>query len=532
MNTAQLSKGQLLELLVKQEQMLAEQERLLEKQERLLDKKEELITHQKERIEALENQIRYWVNKQYGTQSEKLSDDQLSLFDSESESAPEPKEDDDKITVSYERKRRGKRKNLDESLERHVIEYELTEADRVCECGGCLEPVSSKTSEQYEYIPAQVIVIRHVEHQYACPCCEKMVLAKKPPQPLPKTNAAAGLLAYLVTTKYVDGVPLYRQEKQMERLGIHLPRNSMSRWVIQLGELVLPLINLLEDCIRAGPAIQCDETSFQVLKEIGRKATQLSYIWVRRGGAPGRHVVLYHYSPSRSSQVALELMSGYEGYVQCDGYSGYAILESHNMVLVGCMAHCRRKFNDVLKSTSKKETRQRTKAAIALRFFKRLYDIETKGKTLTDDERYALRQTHAVPILEEFKQWLDDEIEGVLPKSPLGKAMNYALNQWPKLIRYCDAGYLEIDNNSDERAIRPLAIGRKNYLFSDTAEGAQANARLYSLIETCKLHGHEPYAYLKHIFKELPKATSIEQYEALLPWNLDVESLKEMARFV
>lgn len=512
MTTAQLTKDQLLELVIKQK---------------------ELITQQEERIDALENQVRYLVTKQYGTKSEKLSPDQLALFDADSETDTEEEAaEEETVQITFERKRRGKRRKLDDALERQIIEYELSESDRACDCGGHLEPVSTKTSEQYEYIPAQVVVIRHVEHQYACPCCQHMALAKKPPQPLPKTNAAAGLLAHVVTTKYVDAVPLHRQEKQLERIGIQIPRNTMARWIIQLSNLALPLINLLEDLIRAGPVIQCDETPHQVLKEAGRKATQLSYIWVRRGGAPDRRVVLFHYSPNRSSQVALTLMEDYQGYVQCDGYSAYIALESHGIVLVGCMAHCRRKFQEALKSTSKKEVQQRTKAAIAIGYFKRLYEIEAECRDCSDRERYEIRQAKSVPVLAEFKQWLEEQRDVVLPKSPLGKAIHYALNQWSKLIRYCEQGYLEIDNNSDERAIRPLAIGRKNYLFADTPEGAHANARFYSLIETCKLHGHEPYAYLKHLFKELPKATGLEDYEALLPWNLDVESVKDKARVV
>ena len=512
MTTAQLTKRQLLERVRQQEA---------------------LITEQQERIGTLENQVRYLVTRQFGTRSEKLSADQLALFNVGSDSVPPAGQPaDDSVKISFERKRRGKRGKLDETLERHRIEYELNEADQSCECGGQFKPVSQKISEQCEYIPARVIVIQHVEHQYACPCCQQMVLAKKPPQALPKTNAAPGLLAHLVTTKYVDAVPLHRQEAQLDRIGITIPRNTLARWVIQLSNLVLPLINLMEDLIRAGPVIQCDETPHQVLKEVGRRAQQLSYIWVRRGGVAGRHVVLFHYSPNRSGEVALQLMEDYQGYVQCDGYSAYAVLESNGMTLVGCMAHCRRKFKEALSVTAKKEKQQRTKAAIAIGYIKQLYGIEADGKALSDEERKVLRREKARPILAEFKQWLDEQQPGVLPKSPLGKAIHYALNQWPKLIRYCEEGYLEIDNNSDERAIRPLAIGRRNYLFADTPEGAQANARFYSLIETCKLHGHEPYAYLKHIFKELPKAESVEQFEALLPWNLDVASVKERARAV
>ena len=266
----------------------------------------------------------------------------------------------------------------------------------------------------------------------------------------------------------------------------------------------------------------------QVLKEPGRKAASQSHMWVRRGGAKGAEVVIFNYFASRSSEVALELFIDYVGYVQCDGYSGYHCLEKQGIVLVGCMAHARRKFHEAFKALSNQETVQKSKAMAALKYIKRLYAIETQVKDQSVERRYQVRQEQALPILNEFKQWL--ESQNVLPKSLLGKAISYSLNQWPKLIRYCDDGVLEIDNNRDEQAIRPFAIGRKNFLFSDTPEGAHANARFYSLIETCKLHGHEPYAYLKHIFKELPRATTVNDYEQLLPWNLDVESVRQKAR--
>lgn len=498
--------------------------------EQLVDVAEQLD----QRVAALEQQLRLLASKTYSPSSEKLSQDQLALFNAEQAPEPvEPEQDHDKISVSYERKKRGKRSNCDKQLERHRIDYELSEVERQCPCGCQLEKIGEQTAEHYEIIPTRYFVVQHVQHKYACPGCKaasSMKLAAKPAQILPKTNAGAGLLAHIATTKYVDSVPLHRQEKQHERGGIHLPRNTMARWMIQLSNHILPLINLFEDTIRSGTYTQCDETPHQVLKEAGRKASAKSYIWVRYGGPPGQEAVLYNYFPSRSSEVVLQLFEGCHGYVQCDGYSAYNVLEKQGITLVGCLAHARRKFNDALKSLPSKESAQKAKAATALTMIKQLYKIETDAKSLSPEKRYQYRQEHAIPKLEDLRNWLDNQ--NVLPKSPLGKAINYTLNQWDKLIRYCDDGILEIDNNRDERAIRPLAIGRRNYLFADTSEGAHTNARFYSLIETCKLHGHEPYAYLKHIFKELPMAESVEDYEALLPWHLDVETLRQAGREV
>lgn len=515
MDAAQLSKDELVEL---------------------LHKKDEALEQQNQKIEQLEEKLRFLLQRRFAPQSEQTSSEQLELFAPEepaSENGETNEADDEPITITYTRKKRGKRSQCDPNLERRRVEHTLSENDCQCGCGGRLEKIGEVTCEQYDIIPARYIVVEHVRHKYACHSCQSNVkLASKPAQPIEKANAGPGLLAHITTAKFVDGMPLNRQEKQHERGGIHIPRNTMARWLIQLAELVVPLLNLLEDAIRAGPYIQCDESPLKVLKEDGRKATSLSYVWVRRGGARGKGVILFTYAPSRSSKVAFELFEGYHGYLQCDGYSGYTPLETAGLTLVGCMAHARRKFNDALKAIPSKDKAGKSKAATALKFIKRLYTIEREIKHESDAERYRVRQAQAVPILGDFREWLDQHANAVLPKSLLGEAIHYSINQWQRLIRYCDDGCLEIDNNSDERAIKPYAMGRRAWLFADTPEGAHTIARFFSLIETCKLHGHEPYAYLRHNFKELPKADSIEAYEALLPWNLDPESLKQAAREV
>jgi transposase len=490
------------------------------------------IARQDEKIRMLEQQMRLLVAGRFAPKSEKISPDQLALFAAQKlELPPEEPEQEETVQVTFERKRRGKRTKLDEDLERQRIEYQLSEEACQCGCGGQLTKIDEVVSEQLELVPAHYIVLQHVQFKYACKSCQETIqLAPKAPQPIEKANAAPGLLAHIVTTKFVDGVPFARQEKQHARHGVIIPRNTMARWIIQLADLILPLINLMEDIIRAGPFIQCDETPYQVLKESGRKPTAKSYFWVRRGGPDNQVVVIFTYDPSRSSAVARQLFTDYTGYVQCDGYGGYHPLETTGITLLGCMAHVRRKYCDALKALPSKDLAQKSLAAEAIRTIKKLYAVEKESKDHTPEQRYELRQEKSVPLLTEFKAWLDEQILVVLPKSVLGKAISYTLNQWPRLVRYCDNGCLHIDNNADERAIRPLAIGRKNFLFSDTPEGAHANARMFSLIETCKLHGHEPCAYLRQIFKELPKAKTVENYESLLPWNLDAESLKQSAR--
>lgn len=426
-----------------------------------------IITQQNERIAALEQQLRLLLKRQFGTRSESISADQLKLFDPTE--LPQSKQEDNKdagdegITVDTQKqKKRGKRSPIAANFKRQSIHYELPEHQRHCACGEPLKDIGQEVTEQFDYLPARMVVVEHVQHKYVCSCCqEKVWLARKPPQLLPKTNAASGLVAHIATTKFVAGVPLHRQESQFERLHVNLPRNTMARWLIQVGLLIVPLLNLMAEALRAGRYLQCDETPFKVLKEVGQAASALSYMWVMRGGETGREVVLYHYAPSRAGAVIRELLDDYRGYVQCDGYSAYSDLEGTGIVLVGCMAHLRRKFVDALKAASTQEVSQKAKASEALRYIKALYAIEAQIRDKSEQERLDTRQSQALPVLSEFKSWLDAQALIVLPKSPLGKAMNYAINQWDKVIRYCDQGFLEIDNDADERAIRPFALGRR-----------------------------------------------------------------------
>lgn len=485
-----------------------------------------------QKVSSLEERLRLLVLQKFQKTSESISPDQLKLLlDKDDQPVEEDtddaaEKDDEIITVEYQR-RRGKRQRCLADLPRERVEYDLPDEEKICACGAALKKIGEQTSEQYDIIPQHYRVIEHVQHKYACSCCEGQVkVASKTPHILPKCNATPRLLAHIATTKFVDSVPLHRQEKQFERGGLRVPRNTMARWLIALSKPLMALINLLEDAIRAGPYQQCDESPIQVHREQDRDNTAQSWVWVRRGGVPGREVILFHYSASRSSAVVKQLFDAYQGYVQCDGYCAYHCLEAQGCTLVGCMAHVRRKFNNALKSLPGKESAQRSKAAMAMSFIQRLYRIEHQIKWLTAHEKQQQRQTESMPILIEFKAWLEKQV--VLPKSTLGRAINYTLNQWEKVIRYCNDGHLDIDNNSDERAIKSFAVGRKNWLFADSPQGAQTNAVFYSLIETSKLHGLNEFAYLIYVFKELPKAKCVEDIEALLPWNIDKESIKAL----
>jgi len=315
-------------------------------------------------------------------------------------------------------------------------------------------------------------------------------------------------------------MPLYRQETILRRIGVELPRATLANWMIRSGTLIQPLINLLRDRLLEYDIVQMDETPVQVLTEPGKRAQSKSYIRVQRGGPPDRPVVLYDYDPGRGAGVPKRLLEGFSGYLQTDGYDGYnAVVAANGLTHMGCMAHARRRFSDAVKAQGR--NRKRGKAHRGLSLIRKLYRLEGQARKLTADERYARRQKHARPILDEIRSWLDDALPQVPPSSATGKALSYLHNEWDHLIRYLDDGRLAIDNNGAENAIRPFVLGRKIWLFSASVKGVKASANLYSLIETAKANHLEPYAYLRRVFTELPQAETVEAIEALLPGNMD-----------
>ncbi|WP_414730269.1 IS66 family transposase, partial [Zhongshania aliphaticivorans] len=299
----------------------------------------------------------------------------------------------------------------------------------------------------------------------------------------------------------------------------------LANWMMRSGELITPLITQLDRELRRGKIIQCDETPLQVLNEPDRPASSQSYMWVRRSGVPDHPIVLYDYAPSRAGSVAENLLSGFSGYLQTDDYVGYhAVGRQDNIIHLGCWAHARRKFIDAQKAgTSKdKKTARIGKADVAINYIAKLYAIEKQAKDTSSEARRQLRQDKSVPILNALREWLDKTLHSTLPKGLLGTALGYLNKNWEKLIRYTEDGDVNIDNNLAENAIRPFVIGRKNWLFSATPRGAHASAAIYSLIETAKANGLEPYAYLREVFAKLPRISSDEELQALLPWNVSL----------
>ena len=414
---------------------------------------------------------------------------------------------------------RGKRAPLAAGLPRVDVLHDLPEADRTCPCGTPMVLIGQDISEQLDIVPMQVRVIRNIRNRYGCPGSQHApVTAPLPAQPLPKSNASADFLAMLYTVKFVDGMPLTRFCKVLERHNAPVPSQTLARWVISGSKLLQPLHNLMRDILLDCALIHMDETVVQVLKEPAKAPTSNSYMWVQSGGPPDKPVVLFDYDPSRSAQVPTRLLEGFQGYLMTDGYGGYnEIASTTGIERLACWAHVRRRFVEAVRVQPKGK---RGKADEAVALIGKLYRIEREFKDASPEDRHAARQSQSVPALADIHAWMVKTVELVTPKSALGTALTYMKNLWPMLSRYTERHDLPVDNNRAENSIRPFVLGRRAWLFSDTPAGAHASAVIYSLVETAKANGVEPYAWLRRVLRQLPAAKTVEDIEALLPWNL------------
>ncbi len=515
---------------------------LLQAQARHYEAKLAERDRQRERRDATIEQLRERVNvllaRRFGASAETVAEAQLGLFnEAELEAEGDTGEDDQTATseIGAHRRAKPKRRPLPEHLPRVDIEHPLPEAERVCPHHGvALERFGERVSEQLDIVPATVRVLRHIRGKYRCPCCSgHLRTAPMTPQPIPKSQASAGLLAYVATAKFVDGLPLYRQHAQLARIGLEVSRTTLAMWMVRLGELVQPLINVLRDEMLARPYLLMDETTMQVLKEPGKAPESKPYLWAQMAPQAEAPIVLFDYDPTRAAEVPRRLLEGFAGTLHTDGYAGYdAVVREQGLLRVYCWAHARRRFVDVLKSLGlnpkqlpAKPPPKARRALKAIQFIKTLYAIETRIRGKPPDERLRVRQADSVPVLAKLRAWLDQMRPKIVPSSALGEALAYLDNHWDGLVRYCDDGRCGMDTNPVENAIRPFCRGRRGWLFADTVAGAKSSANLYSLIETAKANDIEPYAYLRHVFTELPKANSLGDVEALLPARIDPAAL-------
>ena len=399
-------------------------------------------------------------------------------------------------------------------LPRETITYDISLEEKICGCGEVLVRIGEEVSEQLKYIPAQVSVIQHIRPKYACkPCQENIKIAPMPTLLLPKSIATPELVAHTIISKYSDHLPLYRQESIWQRMEIDMPRSSLCGWLLKTAELCAPLLLELQKNIVKSTYVQADETTVQVLDEVGRSNTTKSYMWCYRNHEKNPTIV-FDYEETRGGYHAAKFLQEFKGYLQTDAYSGYYWARDHESIIsVGCNAHARRPFAELAKLS------KGGLASDALKFYAKLYAVEKEARerNLSPSDRYQFRLNTAPPIWDAFKKWLEHHLAKTSEQGKIGKAIRYCLKHWTELTNYLLDGRIEIDNNLIENAIRPFALGRKNWLFMGSPSGAKAGALFYSLIETCKTNNIEPYQYFCGMLHRIRFCKSEEDYRNLLP---------------
>lgn len=503
---------------------------IIEQQARTIRQRDNLIR-------LLEEQLRLASIQRFAATSEKLAV-QIDLFDEAELAAAideladqvDPDTEDDSKKPQAKKRQRG----FSDKLERIRIELPLSEDEKT----GAQRTFFTKVKEELQFIPAKMNVLEYWQEKAVfveanqTPVTETIIAAPRPIHPLGKCHASVSLLTHILISKYADGLPLYRLESIFKRYQGDVSRSNMAHWIIRLEAVFKPLLNLMREAQNSSDYLQADETRIQVLKEDGRTAQSKSWMWVIRGGPPDNPAVLFTYNPSRGGEVPEHLLADFNGILQCDGYSAYApICKQNGLVRIGCWDHVRRKFVEAVKAADTGQVSGKkakpTKAGIALSKIGKLYRIERKIADWADEKKYEARQQLSLPVLNELKIWLDKNAHKTMKGGSTRKAMDYALNQWDTLMGYCEHGYLNISNVLAENAIRPFVVGRKAWLFADTPAGATASASCYSLVETAKANGLEPYAYIRYVLEHIGAADTLEKWEALLPWNVPLETISK-----
>jgi transposase len=495
----------------------------LAKSNKELSREREICALAQEESSSLLEQLRQLKREAFGKRSERwVPLEQTPLFN-EAEVLAALGESDE-IDVKAHTKARGKRKPLPENLPREIVIIDIPESEKTDSDGNPLvRLVGKEISEQLEYSPSTLKVIETHRLKYEAINSSGEAVVKTAPhgaQILPKSMGTSSLVAGIAVHKFADGLPFYRLEEIFERAGVTLPRQTMARWIVTCAEKCQPIWNVLEERLMSSPYVSIDETWTQVLKETGKRAESKSWMWVRANPGCDKKIILFDYDPQRTAEVARRLFQDYRGFLQADGYDAYGFTEkTSHIVRIGCNMHGRRYFEQARVSGLEKT---RGLSEQGLEYYRRLYAIEEKASLLklTNQRRFELRLREALPILEAMKLWVEVEIAKVPPKGKIGKAFRYFLNQYDYLCGYLKDGQLEIDNGFVERMIRKFAIGRNNWMFSDTVAGAQASSLFYSFVITAKVNGVDPYSALKRIFDELPLATTIDDFERLANYLL------------
>jgi transposase len=463
---------------------------------------------QQQEIKKLQQQLEQLLRHIYGKKSEKFVTDanQPELgFDLPAITAAEKK----KETITYEREKRTAESNHKGRLPfpEHLPRVEEIVVPNEDVSG--MKIIGQEVTERLECDPGKLFVRKFIRYKYAKENNGGVVIADLPSSPIEKGKVGASVLALIIIQKYVDHLPLYRQIEQFRRMGIEIPSSTMSDWVKTAAELIAPLYDVLVKQILKSNYLQADETRIQVLDRDKKQKTHRGWYWTFRDPQSG--LLLFDYHESRAREGPSRVLKNFEGFLQTDGYEVYNYYDTKKITLLHCMAHARRYFEQALQNDN-------DRSQYVLKEMQKLYAVEKhcRENNLSHDERLLIRKEQSVPVLETLHQWLKEEITNVTPSSAIGKAISYALPRWEKLMLYATEGKLEIDNNLVENSIRPIAVGRKNYLFAGSHDSAQNAAMFYSLLGTCKLKGIEPFQWLKNIFEALPdwKANRLEE---LLP---------------
>ena len=511
-----------------------------------LKKRNEELLSLKKQYEELSRQIEYLKEEfnlaqkhRFGTSSEKnkvnISEEtvyQLGFVFNESEAYADAvirKEAAGETTVK-EHKRKKYVTNLDnlpENIEIEIVDKDSTEEERICDqCGGEMTEIGVDIERKIKLVPAKCIIVETHIHSYKCAECDKtntksrIVRAEAEKPVIPNGNATAEAIAYIAAEKYVMHSPLYRLEQQLNASGIPLSRQTMSNWLLKSTELYFELIwKRMREILLKEEILHADETTLEVLREPGRKAQSKSYMWLYRTGKEiKQQLILYDYQETREAKHPKAFLEGFKGYLHTDGYSGYHNL-SPDILVVGCLAHARRNFTDAVDAIRNEEKRSASPAMIGIAYFDKLFEIERNIASLLPDERKQKRLELSVPVLNELRNWVSKL--NAPPKSLLGKAANYVISQWSWLTAWLEDGRLEISNNLAERSIKPFVIGRKNFLFANTPSGARSSAILFSMIQTSKENGLDPYRYLTWVLKKAPylNMSDSTEVDTLLPAN-------------
>jgi len=541
-----------------QNRLLREENQRLKALEQTHEQLKQELAQKTERTVLLEEELK-WLKAQYYGRSTHKSEataehpDQRMLFnEAEVLAAIEAAEAAHAARTTkidaHERKRSPDcgRKAIPEHFPRIVIEHDLPVEQKMCTKCAVPHPltrIGEERRECYRFDPPKLSVEQHVRPTYVCKeRHEAPITAPAPPVILPKSMASASLLAHVIKSKFDLGLPLYRVSRDLLRYGVKLTPGTLGTWTNTLGsEKVVPLINLMNEALLLVSFMHIDETPLQVLRS-DKAVGSDHYIVVRAGGPPGQRIILYDYIASRTREALKQLLIGaqgpYQGMLISDGLTRYdEIAAELNLLHFGCLQHCRTMFFKAHKVSQLPASRTLANFAIQT-YIRQVYQVESEISALQQEQRQrgeslpweavlALRQQKSKPILEQFRAWVDELLPGTPPNSALGKALAYTTRQWSKLIRHLDHPSIPVDNNYVERQIKHYATGRKGWLFAYDAVGAQASANLYSLVMTCRANAVEPYAYLHYLFDHLPAADSVEQIEALLPWNVTPTTLAE-----